>query len=331
VETGPLGLVFVAGAVISLGTSWVLVSRIERLGERLGLTEALLGLVAALAADTPEVTSAITALVHHEPAVGAGIVIGSNLFNLAALLGLAALVAGTIALHRRVIALTGAIGIWIAAVCLALVVGSIPPAAGLGLVLLVLVPYAALLGLRSTGRVPVPERWRAWLVAAVAEEERELEVAIRPRAGRAVDAVVGGTALIVVVAASIVMERAASTLGERHSVPGIVTGGIVLAAVTSLPNAVAAVYLAMRRRGTAVFSIALNSNALNVAVGLLLPATVVGLGRPSRDGTLVAAWYVGLTLLALGLAYRDRGLRRGVGLLIVAAYAAFVASLVLVG
>ena len=49
--------VFVAAAALSLGTSAVLVVRLERVGARLGLSEALLGLVAALAADTPEVTS----------------------------------------------------------------------------------------------------------------------------------------------------------------------------------------------------------------------------------------------------------------------------------
>ena len=55
---------FVVAAAFSLGASAVLVVRLERLGARLGLSEALLGLVAALAADTPEVTSAVTALAH---------------------------------------------------------------------------------------------------------------------------------------------------------------------------------------------------------------------------------------------------------------------------
>jgi hypothetical protein len=44
---------FALGAIVSLATSWVLVTRLERVGERLGLSEALLGLVAAFAADGP--------------------------------------------------------------------------------------------------------------------------------------------------------------------------------------------------------------------------------------------------------------------------------------
>jgi Ca2+/Na+ antiporter len=58
-----LSWAFLLGALVSLGTSWLLVSRLERIGDRLGLSEALLGLVAAPVADAPEVTAGVTALV----------------------------------------------------------------------------------------------------------------------------------------------------------------------------------------------------------------------------------------------------------------------------
>jgi Sodium/calcium exchanger protein len=68
----PAVAAFLAGAVVSLATSWLLVSRLERVGERLGLSEALLGIVAALAADAPEITAAVSALAGHQQRVGAG-------------------------------------------------------------------------------------------------------------------------------------------------------------------------------------------------------------------------------------------------------------------
>src|SRR5215472_15278504 len=104
--TTPLAVAaFLAGAVVSLATSWLLVSRLERVGARAGLPEALLGVVAALAADAPEVTAAVTAMAGGQQRLGAGVVIGSNVFNLAALLGLGAVVAGRIGLHRKVVLL----------------------------------------------------------------------------------------------------------------------------------------------------------------------------------------------------------------------------------
>ncbi len=320
---------FVAGAVISLAVSWLLVSRLERVGERLGLSEALLGLVAALAADAPEVTAAVTAMAGRQQRLGAGVVIGSNVFNLAALLGLGAVVAGRIRLHRRVVVLGGAVAMWVAAVCLAVVLGLVPPVAGLAAALAAVALCAIVLGggEQGLGWLPLPRAWISWLRSAVAEEELELEEAIRPPRARRQDAAVAAGSLLVVVAASVMMERAASALGSRFAVPEIVVGALVLAAVTSLPNAVAAVWLAARGRGAATLSTALNSNALNITIGLLLPAAVIGLGRPAGQTTLIAAWYAGLTAVVLAFAYRDRGIRRAVGILVIAAYLVFAGSL----
>jgi cation:H+ antiporter len=320
---------FTLGAVVSLFTSWLLVLRLERVGERLGLSEALLGMVAALAADAPEITSAVTALSHRQQAIGAGVVIGSNVFNLAALLGLGALVAGRIGLHRKVVVLGGAVAMWVAVLCLLSVEGVVNAVTGLVLVLLVLVPYGAVLSTHRTGigRIRLGERSAAWLAQAIDEEELELVVAIRPKRGSAKDALVAGAALVVVVAASIAMERGASSLGDRYAISGIVVGGLVLAAVTSLPNAVAAIYLAGKGRGAAAFSTALNSNGLNVVAGLLIPSAFIGLARPSAQTTTVAGFYLGMTGLVLVLAYADRGLRRSAGALVIVGYLVFLATL----
>jgi cation:H+ antiporter len=325
-----LVVVFLAGAAVSLLTSWLLVSRLERIGERLGLSEALLGIVAALAADAPEIAAATAALTSHQLRIGAGVVLGSNVFNLAALLGLGAVVAGRIGLHRKVVALSGAVALWVAMVCVVVIVGVVPPLAGLLLAAAVVGPYVVVLGTGGKGlRLPSP--WRAWLRAAVAEEELELEEAIRPRRGRWSDAVTAVAALLVVVVASIAMERAASSFGMSRGVPEIVTGGLVLAAVTSLPNAVAAVYLASRGRGAATLSTALNSNTLNVMVGLLLPGALLGLGTPSGQAVLVTAWYGCLTLAVLALAWRHQAISRRHGAAIIVAYIAFTASLIVSG
>jgi cation:H+ antiporter len=323
----------IAGAAFSLAASALLVTRIERLGERLGLTEAMLGLVAALAADAPEITSAAAALAHGQRAVGVGVVLGSNVFNLAALLGLGAVVAGQIVLHRRVVILEGAVALWMAAVSICALAGLISAAAGLVLVLLVLLPYAWLSALRAPHRtrVRLPPRVRRWLAEALTEEEQEEGPALHPpaaRPGDAVTALTGVVALVIVVVASLVMERAATSVGTRLAVPGIVTGGIVLAAITSLPNAVTAVYLARRGRGAATLSEAMNSNSLNVAFGLFLPATITGLVA-GGSASLVAAWYAAMTLGVLGLAFAGTGLSRRTGGLVIVAYAVFVVVLVL--
>ncbi|HET7243968.1 MAG TPA: hypothetical protein VFJ07_03975 [Streptosporangiaceae bacterium] len=322
-------IIFLAGATVSLGASYLLVTRLERIGERLGLSEGLLGVLAALAGDAPEITSAVTALALGQGQVGAGVVIGSNVFNLAALLGLGAVVAGRIALHRNVVLLGGVVGVWIAVVCLVMVLGLIPAGAALVAALGALIPYLIVLGASPArlARMPLARRWAAWLAEAVAEEEAELEEVIHPAHGRGRDVGVAGAMLIVVVAASVAMEQAATRLGTHFSIPPIIIGGVMLAAVTSLPNSVAAVYLAARGRGAAMLSTTLNSNALNVAAGLLIPATITGLGAPSGQAGLIAVWYLALTVMALAFAYRYSGMTRATGALIIGAYLVFLGSL----
>jgi cation:H+ antiporter len=325
-------LVFVAGAAVSLSASYLLVTRLERIGEWLGLSEGLLGVLAALAGDGPEITAAVAALAMHQNQVGAGVVIGSNVFNLAALLGLGAVVAGAIALHRNVILLGGAVGVWVAVACLVTVLGVIPAAAGLAAVLAALIPYLIVLGASGArlARLRLPRRWRDWLAAAVSEEEAELIEVIHPPHGRGKDVALAVAALVVVVVASVAMERSATMLGTHFGIPDIIVGGVILAAVTSLPNSVAAVYLAARGRGAAMLSTTLNSNALNVTAGLLLPATITGLGPASGQSDLIAVWYLALTLIALAFAYRDSGMSRASGALIIGAYLVFLGSLLTV-
>lgn len=324
------GAAFTIGAAVSLVTSWLLVSRLERIGERLSFSEALLGIVAALAADAPEITAAISALTSHQQRIGAGVVLGSNVFNLAALLGLGAVVAGRIRLHRKVVALSGTVALAVAMISILVVSGTVTPLAGLVLAVVVLGLYLLVLGTGGQ-RLHLPARWQAWLRSAVGEEELELEDAIRPSRGRWPDVIAAAAALAVVIVASVIMERSASKLGQRLGVPEIITGGLVLAAVTSLPNAVAAVYLASRGRGAATLSTALNSNTLNVAAGLLLPGALLGLGQPSGQALLITVWYAGLSLAVLMLAWRHEGLSRRAGSAIIAAYVAFTVSLIVSG
>ena len=323
--------VFALSAIVSLSASIILVSRLERVGERFGASEAMLGLAAALAADGPEITSSITAISGGHGTIGIGVTLGSNVFNLAALLGLSAVVAGRVGLHRRSIILEGALAIVLALIAVAVVAAAIGPVVGLVLGLLAFLPYVAYSAL-APGRRPtvgLPPRLSVWLTRALAEEEQELEVAIHPQRGTRQDGVLVVVALAVVIGASVVMEQTGTDLGAAAGWTPILIGGLILAAVTSLPNAVAAIYLASKGRGAAMLSTAFNSNAINMIVGLTLPAAILGLGAPSQDAGFVALFYLGLTAFAVALALQAKGLNRRSGSAIIGAYVVFAAVLVL--
>lgn len=325
-------LVFFPAAAVSLAASAVLVTRLERICARLGTSEAILGLIVALAADGPEITSAIAAMASGSHDIGVGVILGSNAFNLAALLGLSAILAGRISLHRRVVLFEGTVALWMAGLSIGLVLGWLPTWLALALAVTTIVPYVLISAVHPGDRhqLPLPASWGRWLAGAVVEEELEIAEALRARPGRPVHVAQAAAALAVVIIASVAMERSGADAGAALGVPTAITGGLVLAAVTSLPNAVAAVYLANKGRASATLSGALNSNTLNVVAGLMIPSVIIGVGTVSAATTATAAWYAGLTVVTIWLAYAESGLRRWSGLTIVLAYAALIPVLLII-
>jgi Ca2+/Na+ antiporter len=218
---------------------------------------------------------------------------------------------------------------WIGATSLVAVTSVVPMAVALGLALVVFVAYVAVAASpRIAVRVGAPTSVSTWLATAVHEEESDLLPAIHPRVGDGRDTVVALGSLVVVVLSSVVMERSGAALGARLGWSDIVIGAVLLAAVTSLPNAVAAVYLAARGRGSAVLSEALNSNNLNVMFGFLLPAVVIGSLHADSSALVVDGFYLGITVAALALAYARHGIGRLSSAVIIAGYVAFVVVVV---
>jgi len=328
-STAALVVAFLALAAISLTSSSALIVRIERLGSRLGVTEAILGLAAALAADAPEITSAVTALVRGQVDVGVGVVLGANVFLLAALLGLGAYVARGIRLDRGVVVFEGVAAVWIAVLAFGVVARGAPSPIALLLALAVFIPYVVVsaMGPDARRRLPLPQRFRRDVADAITQEEDSLTEAIGPLQHRRSDAALALVALLAVIAASAGLEGVATDLADRWGIPDVVLGGIILAVVTSLPNVVAAVHLARRGRGAATLSEAMNSGRINTLVGLLLPTAILGGVAATGGSTTLATWYVVMTVGVLALAYLRRGLSRAAGIGIMATYAVVIVTL----
>jgi len=252
----------VGAFVITVAASVVLARELDRIGERLGFSEALLGIVTALGADAPEIGSAVAAVVAGHEDTGVGAVVGSNVFKLAALLGVSAL-------HER-----------------------------------------------ARLRLPAPLR------EAVAEEQRDARRDEFSPPATTLDALTVIPALASVVGGAYGMVAAAQSLRDRFHVSDLVLGALVLAALTSIPPLIAAVRLARHGRGAACVSEALNSNNANILVGLCVPALILGFGSASGLETFAALWMVGMTVVAVGLAFGG-GLTRREGGVIVALYLAF--------
>jgi cation:H+ antiporter len=337
----PVGLalpLLLVSLALTLGAARMFARRLDDVGVALGLPEAVVGLLTALAADGPEISSALVALARGEHGVGVGVVLGSNAFNLAAMIGLSALLSGAVMLRRAALVLEGTMGLAATLLAAAVLLGALPPALGVVLLACVGVPY--LLALLDPGLLTgsglaarlLPGSLRSGVAAALEAHaeahtpervgEEQPEGPARAQARQA-PWMLGDIALIV--AGSFGMVLAASSLGGHWGVSGTLVGVLVLGPLTSIPNALTGARLGLAGRGAALVSETLNSNTINLAGGIMVPALLTSVSVSASAGRVELGWLVGMTafcLLALACA---RGAGRGAGALLVALYGGFVA------
>jgi cation:H+ antiporter len=304
---------FLVSAAVTFAAAGFFADKLDVIGPRLGLPEVAVGLLTAFAADTPEISSALVALVSGHQSTSLGVVLGSNAFNLAAMIGGSAVAAGLVTIGRPALALEGAVGVLALLAAAALVTSLLSATVAFVLLVAILAGYL-LLTLR---RHHEPHPSHAHL------HERESRILV-PLALIA-------PAVILIVLGSIGMVHAALAIGDDWHVPQMITGVLVLAVLTSLPNAFTAVRLGLAGRGEALISETFASNTINLIGGLLVPALFVSVSRRTTSGEVDLAWLFGMTVLTLAALASPRGLGRTVGALLVALYVAFAAIQIAIG
>jgi cation:H+ antiporter len=319
---------FVAAAVVTLVASARFAAHLDHAGARLGLTDALLGVLTAVAADGPEVTSAVTALLRGEHEVGLGVVLGSNAFNLAAMIGLGAIVAGRIRPRRASLAVEGVVAIAALIATAAVVRGVVSPVVGLAALAVVLVPYIALLALgdRRVHILPLPRRAHEALRVALGEGFVHHEQGpARPHPPLALTVAAMAVSLVGIIGGSVVLVDSALAIAHHAGVGPAVVGFLVLAVLTSLPNALTAIRLARLGRADAAVSETMNSNTINLVAGVLIPTVVLGSGVLTGGGGSLA-WLGLMTVVVLVLLARQGGIGARGGALVIVMYGALLVA-----
>lgn len=284
----------------------------------------IIGLLTALAADGPEVSSAVAALSKGAHEAGVGVIVGSNAFNLAAMVGLSALLAGRVHLGRETLILEGSAGLAVTAIGIALLLGGLSAILAVVLLACVLGPYLTVVvaGPRLA-TLRVPRLVNRVIVGAVEQGEHSPS----PHAGMhfathrqvalmAVD-------VVLIVLGSVGMVQAALSLGERWGIGPALIGALVLGPLTSLPNALTGVRLGLASRGAALVTEALNSNTINLVAGVAVPSLFVTLTANSAAERLDLALLAAMTVVTLALLRHPRGMRRPGGAAVIGLYVVF--------
>lgn len=298
-STGLAAVLFVVSLVATLYAAAVFAKRLDHLGEGLGLPEGLLGVLTAAGSDAPELATAIVALATGANSAGFGVVVGSNVFNLGAMIGVSALLCGSVRIQRDALALEGGAALGVTIVVVLLAFGVLPAWATVTLAFALLVPYAAVAFRREL-------------------EERRGPARVDVRAVLLIP-----PALVVIVLGSIGMVHTGLRLGHAAGLSNVLTGTLLLAVVTSLPNAYTGVRLGLARRGSALVSETMNSNTINLVGGLAVPALFVTIAGASGLERADGVWLLAATVVTLALLAARGGVRRVGGAVLVCSWIGF--------
>ncbi|MXR40589.1 calcium/sodium antiporter [Halobaculum sp. WSA2] len=299
--------VHVGVLVATVAGLWIgarlLVDSVVRLARRIGLSELTIGLtIVAVGTSTPELVVTADAAVAGLGAIAVGNVVGSNIYNLAFILGVVSLVR-IIPINRSLIHRDGVVLVASTLVGAAVLLdGTVTRIEGAALVVS-FVAYVAYLLRTGSG---APDADPAAETDTIPTELTE-RVSFRGR-----DAVLLMVGLAVVLVSGDLMVGAASSLARTAGVPDSVIGGTVVAAGTSTPEfAVSLVAMRQGQIGVSVGNV-VGSNVFNMLGVLGLGAVV----RPLSFGTVAlesVAWLTVVTVVMVAALWTGRRLSRPEG------------------
>jgi len=307
------GALLAVGILLLYAGAEALVRGSAALALRMGVSRLIVGLtVVSLATSSPELVVCLEAALKGSGDIAVGSVVGSNISNLALILGVAAIVR-PLTTERH------------------LIKSDMPTVLGCSLLLVALLLDGALT--RVEGVVLTAGLFAYFLmnVARVRRgkpttrvEEARLPTADRGIMWRDILLVVGGLGVLVLGADTLLTGAIATA--ERFGISDAVVGLTLVALGTSLPELATSTVAAFKHEGDIAIGNVIGSNVLNI-LAILGPAAVISpLSSPEVD-LVDLLTLMGITAMAMLFMRTGFKVRRWEGLLMLALYALYVGYL----
>ena len=325
--------IFLVSLMIVIATSARFTHKVEELCEAFNLSSGVLSLLSALGANIPNYVSSAIAILSGHIDVGIGIIVGSNIDNIAIILGLCTLLtperAGItlgalekqdirgIALYTLAIALLSFLGI----ACLP--GGPLVTTFHLAGPSPIFLPLISLVALGIFGALLVHTLRRSHGSAGTSLHQHDYSQGKAPLSIVRLTGEIIFT-LLIALGGVLVMVQAGQTLTADLHMPSVLAGLLVLAIATSLPNTVVAINLVRSDEAAASVEEVYSSNSINTALGVVLPL-LFWRGMLGDRFLLLLDAPLTLALISVVLVYVVRGrISRGFGVFLFGTYIAWV-------
>lgn len=301
-------LVYIAFALILLFVGAEgLVRGSSSLALRAGLSRLMVGLtIVAFGTSSPELVVSVEAALSNQGDISVGNVVGSNIFNIAVILGITAFVC-PIPVHRQVIKIDA------------------PVALGVALLLVLLLMNQTLSRLEGMLLFAgiVAYTWMSFILArreappAIADDENIL--AVTTSRHWSVDIALILVGLAILVAGSRLLVDNSVALAVSFGISEAVIGLTIVAAGTSMPELATSLVAAFRKQPDIAIGNIVGSNIFNI-LGILGVASVISPIEAPGISTLDYGVMILFTVLLIPLLYTGRKLHRVEGGVLLALY-----------
>ena len=322
----PLGLIL-GGLVLLVGGGEALVRAATTIAEIAGVSPAVIGLtVVAIGTSLPELVVSLLAALRGEPDLAVANVVGSNIFNIAATLGLTAMII-PLPVHGSAVRREWPVMFAASLVCLVVASGGTIDRVEGGVLLIAMVlfiAYTVRIARRDVGAAEARQ-------FAAQTEARDIDRPGTPvgrPASIAVTLAVTALGIVGLIAGGRLLVDGAVTLARIAGLSERVIGLTIVAGGTGAPELATSLVAAFRKRTDVAIANMIGSNIFNI-LGILGVTAVIA---PMHVAPALARsdmwWMIGTSLLLLPLMRSGARLSRGEGALLFGVYLAYLITLI---
>ncbi len=294
----------ITSLLIVIKSADLFVDNLVEIGERIGISQIILGVTAsAIGTSLPEFGSAMIATLSGSPDIGVGVVIGSNIWNIAGILGISSFVAGVITTKREEINRDGLMTLITALILMGFLIifDEITRIAGIVLMIAYLIYM--------------------WvLIKAQRDNSRNVNEIKKKKSLKKKNIIWLVIGLIGLIAGCRLLVYSGVELARIANIPEILVGLFALGIGTSAPELVVTLTSAMKKLHSLSFGTVLGSNIFNILIGIGIPALFINIPIEPLSVTFDTPVMILVTALLLIIARRKMKLTRYAGLLLIIVY-----------
>ncbi|MEG3224257.1 MAG: cation transporter [Methanobacteriales archaeon Met13] len=284
---------FIFSLLIVIKSANLFVDHLVEIGGALGISQIILGVTAsAIGTSLPEFGSALIASLSGSTEIGVGTVIGSNIWNIAGILGISATVAGVIGTNKE-----GLTRNWLMTL-------------STGLILIFFMMFGYINWIAALIMIAAYCVYLWLLIKAQrkyskdnTKTDKNLENSLKQKKGAINKKTVGLTVLgcLGLIVSCRILVYSGVELARLAGIPEMIMGLFTLAIGTSIPELVVTLSSAMKGLHDLSIGTVLGSNTFNILIGIGIPALLLGFPVERLSLTFDAPVMIIVTVLLMVL------------------------------